>query len=208
VNNAGVVLTKNQLSKYDLEEMLTVNHLGTFLITMNLLDIIETSKGRIVTVASDAHSFSGKLTKEKLEQPFIKDSIGTEPGAFATMQQYGLTKLCNILFIRELNKELRKKNSSILVFSINPGWVETELGGDGKGSFVRAIESLVAQTPQEGSYPSFYCACDPSVTIAESGSYYDGVAKKGALKDYAKNDDDAKFLWDWSLQKLETKLQK
>jgi NAD(P)-dependent dehydrogenase (short-subunit alcohol dehydrogenase family) len=54
------VITKHSVSKYDLEEMFTVNHCGTFCLTMNLLDLLEESKGRLVTVASDAHRFSGK----------------------------------------------------------------------------------------------------------------------------------------------------
>jgi len=203
VNNAGVVLAKWQKSKYELEEMFTVNHLGTALMTMSFLDILEKNNGRIVTVASNAHVFSSELTKERLMgHPFTQEEIGTEPGAMTTMKQYGFTKLCNILFTNELNKELRNRKSTVSVFAVHPGWVESGLGGDGKGFFMKTIESIVAKTPEEGSYPSFFCACDPSLTIKDSGGYYDGISSLGSLKDYAQDEAAAKILWDYTMQTL------
>lgn len=203
INNAGVVLTKNSMSRYGIEEMLAVNHLGTFFLTTNLLSILETSHGRVVSVASDAHSFSGSLSKEKLDHKHEQNKIGNEPGAVGTMKQYGFTKLCNILFTRQLNKNLREQNSSVIVFSVHPGWVETELGRDGKGSFVQKLEHMVAKTPQDGAVPSLFCACDPNLTVKESGNYYDGISSKGSLKGYAESDEDAKLLWDWTQETIE-----
>jgi hypothetical protein len=67
------------------------------------------------------------------------------------------------------------------------------------------IESLVAKTPEEGAYPSVYCACDPELTLAQSGTYYDGINSKGTLQPHAKVTEDGKALWEWTVAKLEGK---
>jgi len=205
VNNAGVVLQKRTMAKKyaAVEEMLSVNHLGTFLITHHLLDILEKSHGRVVTVASGAHSFCGKLKLEMLNLVVPEEDLGKEPGIVGTMSQYGFTKLCNILFMRQLNYELRNKSSTIMAFPVDPGWVDSELGNkDGKPWYVRSVETFMARSPEEGAYSSVYCACDPKLTVEQSGGYYDGVESFGSLKDYATSDEDAKILWDWTLSKV------
>jgi len=121
-------------------------------------------------------------------------------GVAETMERYGFTKLCNILFVRHLVSKVQQEKSPLFVFSVHPGWVETDIGGDDKGSFIRAFESLVAKTPEDGAISSVYCACDPAVVSAKSknGGYYEGVDTKGKLKDYAKDSETAKDLWEWT----------
>jgi len=126
-------------------------------------------------------------------------------GPGETMEQYGLTKLCNILCVRQLAKFLSSQQSTVAAFSVHPGWVETELGADHKGGFIRAIESVVAKTPEEGAYPSVFCACDPGLVIDQKlyGNYYSGINEKGSLKKYAKDDTAAQLLWDWTEKQLQ-----
>jgi len=93
-----------------------------------------------------------------------------------------------------------------LAFSIDPGWVETELGRDGKGEFAKAIESLVAKTPEEGAYSTVFCTCDPILTVQQSGEFYTGINEIGSLREYAKSSADALVLWDWTLVQLQNYL--
>jgi retinol dehydrogenase-14 len=204
INNAGIVTAKNSISKYGVEEMLTVNYLGTFLITHHLLDLIELTKGRVVSVTSVAHSFPGKLTLEKLNYVAPEDKIGTDMGLIDTMKQYGLTKLCVILFTQKLNSDLRGRSEFTRVYAVHPGWVETNIGSQDKGHLINGIESVFTKSAEEGAYPSVYCACDPDLTTQESGGYYDGVNHKGHLMYFASKDqeEDARTLWDWTTDKL------
>jgi NAD(P)-dependent dehydrogenase (short-subunit alcohol dehydrogenase family) len=58
MNNAGVVNTHRKLSRDGIEETFAVNHLAYFLMTELLRErLVESAPARIVSVASEAHSF-------------------------------------------------------------------------------------------------------------------------------------------------------
>jgi len=206
INNAGLVKSVYEKSKYGVEFTLTVNYLGTFLLTQLLLDFMENAPEpnglpRVVMVASNAHSFAGKLDMDQLE--IKEDKIGKELSITDTMTQYGRTKLCLLLYFQTLNKELREKKSRVLVYACDPGWVQTELNRAGDEKFyiglVKAFEGMVAKKPIEGAIPSVYCACDTQLgDEASSGQYFDGIKKYAPWKSYARNEETGKLLWEWS----------
>jgi len=60
VNNAGLILQTKELTKDGFEKTFGTNHLGHFLLTNLLLDVLKkTPEFRIITVSSLAHSFTG-----------------------------------------------------------------------------------------------------------------------------------------------------
>ena len=68
LNNAGITNIKRELTSDGIEETFAVNHLAYFLFTQLLLArICETHNARIVSVASDAHRFSGPIQLDDLE---------------------------------------------------------------------------------------------------------------------------------------------
>jgi len=94
-----------------------------------------------------------------------------------------------------------------LVYSLDPGWVLTELNRAGNEKFymgmVKAFESMVAQKPEQGAIPSVFCACAPQLdNEATSGLYYTGIDKEGTIKDYAKDQESAIMLWRWTERQL------
>jgi len=206
VNNAGTVKAIYEKSKHNYDDVLTVNYLGTFLITQLLLDVLEkvptdSDRPRVVMIASNAHTFSGPLQINQLE--LKEDKVGQELSVSETMINYGLSKLCMLLYFRILNLRLREKKSRVLVYAVDPGWVKTELNraADGKfyGGLVKAIEDVVAKKPEEGVIPSLYCACSPELgEEVTSGNYYSHINTAANLKDYAKNNKDGEDLWEWS----------
>merc|ERR1719247_1194941 len=93
------------------------NHLGSFYLTQLLLPQLRHSEpARIINLSSLAHQ-SGKMDF---------DNFNFEKGAYDKNLVYGTSKLANILFTRQLAKEV--KGSNIQVFSIHPGVVQSELG--------------------------------------------------------------------------------
>src|SRR5258708_3030239 len=96
VNNAGAVEKKRRLTGDGIEATFAVNHLGYFLLTNLLLDVIKKSApSRIVSVASIAHR---RATMDFAD-------LGFERGYFI-MRAYSRSKLGNILFSNELARRL------------------------------------------------------------------------------------------------------
>src|SRR5262245_43096468 len=106
-NNAGAMFTSRHVTADGLEQTFALNHLAPFLLTSLLLDRVTESGGRVVTTASDAHK-GGVLDLEDLQ---------SEHQRFRPMRVYGTSKLCNILFTREL----QRRNPGIAANCFHPG---------------------------------------------------------------------------------------
>jgi NAD(P)-dependent dehydrogenase (short-subunit alcohol dehydrogenase family) len=115
-NNAGAVFMSRQVTPDGYESTLALNHLAPFLLTGLLLDRLrENPRPRVVTTASDAHT-SGALDFGDLQSE----------RSFKPMGVYGTTKLCNILFTREL----ARREPGIAATCFHPGLVRTGFGRD------------------------------------------------------------------------------
>ncbi|MEJ8304114.1 SDR family oxidoreductase [Saccharibacillus sacchari] len=189
INNAGVVSPKRQETKDGFELALGVNHLGHFLATNLLLDLVQAAdRGRIVVVASGAY----KAGRIHFEDPHLRQS-------YNVIKSYGQSKLANILFAREL--ALRTYDSGIAVNALHPGAVLTQLGidrgtGFGQGVY-RALGKLPSfQTPAEGASTAVYLADSPEVEGISREYFYRSQPK--SLDRKAEDDEAAAKLWAWS----------
>jgi NAD(P)-dependent dehydrogenase (short-subunit alcohol dehydrogenase family) len=119
VNNAGLFSPNFQRSEDGYEMTFAVNHLAPFLLTNLLLDRLKASApARIVTVASRAHR------GHRIDLATIAG-----PRDWSMMKGYGRSKLCNILFTRELAKRL--DGSAVTATCLHPGVVATGIGQRG-----------------------------------------------------------------------------
>ena len=116
VNNAGAIQRRRELTEDGLERTFAANHLGTFLLTRQLLDLVQASApARIINVASSAHA-RGPLDFADLDSS--EDWAG--------MRAYGRSKLGNVMFSYELARRL--ESSGVTVNAIHPGLVATRFG--------------------------------------------------------------------------------
>jgi retinol dehydrogenase-12 len=106
-NNAGAFFASRQLTAEGLERTFALNHLAPFLLTNLLRDRL--AGGRVVTTASGAHK-SGLLDLNDLQSA----------GSYG-MRVYGTSKLCNILFTRELARRAPELHANCF----HPGVVRT-----------------------------------------------------------------------------------
>jgi len=113
-NNAGAMFTSRHVTSDGLERTFALNHLAPFLLTKLLLERLTVSRGRVVTTASDAHK-GGLLDL---------DDVHSERGRFRPRRVYGTTKLCNILFTREL----QRRNPAIAANCFHPGQIRSGFG--------------------------------------------------------------------------------
>ncbi len=98
-----------------LETTFATNHLGYFLLTNLLLDlVIASAPARIVTVASIGHR-SGTIHF---------DDLGLEHG-YGILKAYSQSKLANVLFAAELARRL--DGTGVTSNSVHPGSVDTNI---------------------------------------------------------------------------------
>jgi len=135
-NNAGALFSSRRETSEGLEQTFALNHLAPFLLT-NLLRP-RLAGGRVVTTASDAHK-SGRLDLDDLQSE----------GSYAAMRVYGTTKLCNILFTRELAKRVPELHANCF----HPGVVRTGFGknDDGIWKVLTTLGAPFFRSPQRGA---------------------------------------------------------
>jgi NAD(P)-dependent dehydrogenase (short-subunit alcohol dehydrogenase family) len=187
VNNAGIVNTSRKVTVDGIEEVFAVNHLGYFLLTELLLDRLRASgRARIVNVSSDAHKFRG----------FDLDDLQFERRKYGWSTAYGQSKLCNVLFTRELARRL--EGTGVTVNALHPGAVASRLAQN-NGWWVVAITALARpffRTAKKGAETSLYLATSPEVESV-SGRYFSDCRETRTSR-AAEDDGAAKRLWEIS----------
>ncbi|XP_019942305.1 retinol dehydrogenase 12 [Paralichthys olivaceus] len=164
VNNAGVSGLPRQITKDGFEMSFATNHLGPFLLTNLLLDLMKRSApARIVTLSSVNHKqgvvdfshFHGENLK------YYMDSV------------YNHTKLHNILCTNELARRL--EGTGVTANSVHPGIVMTEVLRH-YPFMIRFMFRLIGffffKSPEEGAVSSIYCAVAED-TKGITGKYFD-----------------------------------
>jgi len=162
VNNAGGVFAKRTLTVDGIETTFAVNHLGYFLLTYLLLDLlVKSAPARLINVASAAH-YRGTMDF---------DDLGFERG-YKIMRAYSRSKLANVLFTREL--AARMDGMGVTFNSLHPGAVATNIW-NGAPRWTRPILSLARLfmlTPAQGADAVVYLAISPEVE-GKTGLYFE-----------------------------------
>jgi len=156
-----------------------VNHLAHFLLTLLLLDMLQTSApSRIVTVSSTAHS-GGFIDYRNLKSE----------GTYTGWKAYQVSKLANILFSYELADQLR--GTSVTANCLHPGAVDTKM--------LRAsFPSIRGINLEAGAATSVFLASSPQVE-GVTGKYF--KKKKPARSSSATYDlQERKKLWQVSIE--------
>ncbi len=173
VNNAGAVNNARKVTVDGIEQTFAVNHLGYFLLTNLLLDLVQKSApARIVNVASTGH-YGGDLDF---------DDMGYEKGGYSIMRAYRRSKLANVIFSRTLAKRLEGKG--VTVTSLHPGGVATNIWSGAPAwsqPILNVAKSLFMITPEEGGARVVYLATSPAVE-GKSGGYYDKNIERAPAK--------------------------
>ncbi|MFL6236495.1 MAG: SDR family oxidoreductase [Thermoanaerobaculia bacterium] len=188
INNAGGVNKKRELTVDGIEKTFAVNHLGYFLLTNLLLDLIKKSApARVVTVASIGHR-RGTLDF---------DDLGFERGGYWIMRAYTRSKLANVLFASELARRLA--GTGVTSNSLHPGSVATNIWS-GAPTWAKPLIQILFRpffiTAEQGGATIVQLAADPALE-GVTGKYFEkGVAVPPAP--LAQDEALAQRLWDVS----------
>lgn len=198
INNAGIMVPPYELTKDGFESQFGVNHLGTFALTLRLLDkLAEQKNSRIVITSSLAHR-AGKIHFDDI-------SAAKNYSAFG---RYTQSKLANLMFMHELNLRLKKKKSSTIAVACHPGIASTELGRHLPVPLrvvVLPLFNLMVNNPLQGAWPTLMAATHENI---EANDYcgpngfreYSGPAKKVRMAGRAKHEENCRRLWDLSVE--------
>jgi len=165
-NNAGVMAIPRQETADGFEMQLGVNHFGHFALTGHLLPELRASEGesRVVTQSSGVHERGDiDFTDLNWERSYDKWAA------------YGRSKLANLLFAYELQRQLDDHEADIVSVACHPGYAATDLqfrGPREAGSSVRmglmkVANRLFGQSAERGALPMLYAATSDDVLGGE-----------------------------------------
>ena len=162
INNAGALFNSRQVTEDGLELTFATNHVGYFVLTHGLRQRLTASPpARVVNTASDAHKGA------KLDFGDLQSANG-----YRGFKVYGRSKLCNILYTRELARRLA--GTGITANCLHPGFVATRFGDQSGGllSYGVRIAKTFAISPEKGADTIVYLASSPEVANVSGGYFY------------------------------------
>jgi len=184
VNNAGVYKRRCELSADGIEMTLAVNFAAPFLLTNELIPLMERgSDSRIVNLTSELYR-NGRLVLDL-------DSRDKYSGKKA----YADSKLLVAVWTRELAR--RVEGLGITANCVHPGVVGTDAFRDYPG-WVNTILNMFISKPEEGAKPVVRLAVDPQLAGATGGYYY--MDEPRDFAGAASDSRDGARVWDFGVQ--------
>ena len=181
-NNAGALFASRKVTPEGFEQTFALNHLAPFLLTNLLRDRL--AGARVVSTASGAHR-SGRLDLDDLQSE-----------RSYSPRVYGTSKLCNILFTRELAKRAPELHANCF----HPGVVRTGFAKNENGIW-KAVATLGGpffRSPERGARSLVWLALSDHAA-ALTGEY---IEDEQVVAPSAQAQDDAlaHSLWERSAQ--------
>ena len=173
INNAGIMMCPKSYTKDGFEMQFGVNHLGHFLLTELLMDILKKSApSRIIILSSSAHdSLPGlvKFADIDLEDPHFRERKYDKAAAYCQ------SKFANFLHAKSLARRL--EGTGVTAISVHPGMVKTNLSRymmpqwlqNTVGNLIFKIIGVI--NPEDGAQTSLHTLLDEDIPD-HSGEYY------------------------------------
>eukprot|EP00921_Rhytidocystis_pertsovi_P014807 GHVQ01023799.1.p1 GENE.GHVQ01023799.1~~GHVQ01023799.1.p1 ORF type:complete len:230 (+),score=13.69 GHVQ01023799.1:583-1272(+) len=181
------------------ETQFCTNHLGHFLLTVLLLKNIKSSNGRIVNVSSMAHG----LTSDAYEGFSLCELENVTSTTYDPQRFYGISKISNILFTKELQRRLSESSSGATAYCLHPGAVKSDLyrhvtilSRKFYNPLAPLVEQLLLKSTEAGTFTHLYLALTDKNEL-QPGAYYTDC-RIGLTLTAANNQKLATDLWTWS----------
>jgi NAD(P)-dependent dehydrogenase (short-subunit alcohol dehydrogenase family) len=181
VNNAGVGPGSDRRRRMEsadgLELLFAVNHLAHFVLTLELLPLLEASApARIVNVSSAAQA------PIDFGDPLLERS-------YEGFRAYAQSKLAQVAFTYELAERLSVRGADVSVTALHPAsLMDTRMVREGWGEAWTSVE--------EGARPTLRLIADPA-RAGVSGRYFDGE-REARPHAQARDPDARRRIWELS----------
>ncbi|KND02204.1 uncharacterized protein SPPG_02689 [Spizellomyces punctatus DAOM BR117] len=206
--NAGIAYTPyNSIS--GIEGQFYINHLSHFYLTELLLPIVKTSgPARVVTISSRGIDLVWS-------KPDWEQDIHVSKEKYDNVRAYGLSKLANLLFVKELTKRLGP-DSQIYANSCHPGVIATNItnrswyaGGYTEKVIQFGLGTVMGNTADKGALTQLYLATSEEVETQNiRGKYFWPTAKEKPMTGYTADEKLQTDLWDISERLVKELLEK
>jgi retinol dehydrogenase 13 len=156
IHNAGIYLTKRELTPDGLEKVFVIQYLSSFIINYILTDKLKSQENtRIILVNSEGHRFAAWGLRP--------DDLNWEKRRYSGLKSYGSAKLAQLLSMIVFDEHFRK--SGVSINAMHPGAVKTDTGQE-NGAFYRWYKR------------NFIDKSLKSPEISAEAMYYLGVSKE------------------------------
>src|SRR5262245_7136281 len=183
INNAGALFARRRLTQDGLEFTFALNHMAYFVLTEWLRERLLASRhARIINTASAAHQ-DATLDFDDLQSA----------RNYQALKAYSRSKLCNILFTRELARRLH--DTGVTANCLHPGFVATRFGDQSGGAIAHLIglAKFFAISPAQGAETIVYLASSPDVAKITGQYFYKCLPTTPSAA--ARDDRSALLLW-------------
>ena len=183
INNAGIMNTPKTLTEDGFESQIGVNHLGHFLLSHLLLDMLKsTPLARIINVSSCLHvQAMGREARIDFEDLHFGNR------KYNGWDAYAQSKLANVLHAKKLAQLV--EGTDVTAVSLHPGWVRTNLAKHSmplwfQNFILRPIKGFIGLIePWEGSQTTLHCILDPDV-VNHNGAFF---SQSGGYREKSQN---------------------
>ena len=168
INNAGMVTTEERKSEDGYELTMATNYLGHALLNHLLLDLVKKAGeageeySRIILVASMAGQDKRAADELCHLRPDHKYDIDLGVKTMENFNQYGKSKLAQIMYAKHLAKLLKEEGCNTMVASLHPGFVRTDIfqgiPPGGRAKFIAWLSYAVGKTAFQGAQTTIYLA--------------------------------------------------
>jgi retinol dehydrogenase 13 len=156
IHNAGVYLTKRELTPEGFEKVFVVHYLSSFVMNYLLTDKLKAqNQARIIMVGSEGHRFAAWGLR--------LDDLNWEKQRYSGLKSYGSAKTAQLLSMIVFDEHF--KDSGITINTMHPGAVKTETGQE-NGPIYRWFKR------------NFFDKTLKSPDISAEALYYLGVSKE------------------------------
>lgn len=169
-NNAGVMMMPDEATVDGFDVQMQTNHLSHFLLTAELLPLLELAARQRGEARVVNHSSIARLGKH-LQAKYLRANGGDLGGSSGDWKRYQQSKLANVVFTYALDDELRRVGSKVKSIVCHPGVAVTNLQTSTPNQSVgmKAMYTYMAQSAEDGTMPILLACCAPEVA---SGDFF------------------------------------
>jgi NAD(P)-dependent dehydrogenase (short-subunit alcohol dehydrogenase family) len=165
IHNAGIYLTKRELTSDGLEKVFVIQYLASFIINFVLMEKLKSQgKCRIIMVNSEGYRFAAWGLRT--------DDLNWEKRRYSGLKSYGSAKTAQLLSLIVFDEHFQNTGASIN--AMHPGAVKTDTGqenGPGYLWFKRNFIDKTLRSPEISAEALYYLGVSKDIE-AVSGKFF------------------------------------